>query len=201
MSGYYYRCRLQGPAPCAPAYSFFRPLTVNPLPTVVISASPYTRLFPGLITTLSSTVSPFAAATYTWYRDGIIVAGATGPTLSRDVDGQGDYYLRVTDINGCTNNSNVISLRDSVSSNCFLYPNPNKGLFQVRYHSAAGNVLARSVTVYNSNGTRVLTQYFTVAAPYARMDLDLRPYGKGVYWVEIGDHNGNRLTMCRAVVQ
>ena len=200
MSGYYYRCTLQGPAPCASIFSFFRILTVNPLPTVVITASPYTRLFPGLITTLSSTVSPFAAATYTWFRDGVVVNGANGATLSRDVDGLGDYTLRVTDVNGCTNTSNLVSLRDSISGNCFLYPNPNKGKFQVRYHSAAGNVLPRSVTVYDGKGTRVLTQFFTVVAPYARMDLDLTRYGKGVFWVEIGDLNGKRIIVCRAVV-
>ena len=200
MSGYYYRCTLQGPAPCASIFSFFRILTVNPLPTVVITASPYTRLFPGLITTLSSTVSPFAAATYTWLRDGVVVNGANGATLSRDVDGLGDYTLRVTDVNGCTNTSNLISLRDSISSNCFLYPNPNKGKFQVRYHSAAGNVLPRSATVYDGKGTRVLTQFFTIIAPYARMDIDLTRYGKGVFWVELGDLNGKRIIVCRAVV-
>jgi hypothetical protein len=33
------------------------------------------------------------------------------------------------------------------------------------------------------------------------MDVDMRAYGKGLYWVEIGDRNGNRLTMCRVVIQ
>ena len=112
----------------------------------------------------------------------------------------GDYTLRVTDVNGCTNTSNLISLRDSISSNCFLYPNPNKGKFQVRYHSAAGNVLPRSATVYDDKGTRVLTQFFTIIAPYARMDIDLTQYGKGVFWVELGDLNGKRIIVCRAVV-
>ena len=31
--------------------------------------------------------------------------------------------------------------------------------------------------------------------------VDMRAYGKGLYWVEIGDLNGNRITMCRLVIQ
>jgi len=205
-NGYIYRCRLQGPAPCAPIYSFFRPLTVNPLPTVVISAAPYTRLFPGRRTTLTSAVSPFAAATYTWRRDGVVVGGTTtaptGATREVDIDGLGTYNLTVTDVNGCTNTSNDLLISDSAVYNCFLYPNPSAGRFQVRYYSVANNsILPRSVTVYDGRGARVLTQYFGITAPYARMDLDLRPYGHGVYWVEIGDRNGSRIAVCRAVVE
>jgi Secretion system C-terminal sorting domain len=201
MSGNLYRVIVGGAPPCGNVTSASRSLTVNPLPTVVISASPYTALFPGLFTTLSSTVTPNPAATYTWFRNGIIVGGATTGTLNLDVDALGDYQLLVTDVNGCTNISNKVTIRDSVTTNCFLYPNPSNGKFQVRYHSVAGNVLPRTVTVYDSRGTRVFTQAFTVTAPYARMDVDLRAMGHGVYWVEIGDLNGNRISICRAVVQ
>ena len=118
-----------------------------------------------------------------------------------DVDGLGDYRLRVTDINGCTNTSNTITIKDSVSGRCFIYPNPTSGKFQVRYYSVANNVLPRTLTVFDAKGDRVFTQYYTIGRPYDRMDVDMRAYGKGLYWVEIGDLNGNRLTMCRVVVQ
>jgi len=205
-SGYYYRCVVQSALPCTPTNSFFAKLTVNPLPTVVISAAPFTRLFPGRRTTLTSSVSPFAAATYTWRRDGVIIGGTTtaptGASREVDIDGLGTYNLTVTDVNGCTNTSNDILISDSAVYNCFLYPNPSAGRFQVRYYSVANNsILPRSVTVYDGRGARVLTQYFGITAPYARMDLDLRPYGHGVYWVEIGDRNGSRIAVCRAVVE
>ena len=201
MSGYFYRCVVTGAAPCASVTSFQVILTVNPLPTIVISAAPYTRLFPGLTTTLTSTVSPVAAQTYTWLRNGVAVAGANTGILNVDVDGQGLYTLRVMDVNGCTNTSNSVAILDSASGKCFIYPNPTSGQFQVRYYSVANNVLPRSVTVYNANGDRVLTQFYTIGRPYDRMDVDLRKSGKGLYWVEVGDMNGNRLTMCRVVVQ
>ncbi|HRI25253.1 MAG TPA: T9SS type A sorting domain-containing protein, partial [Ferruginibacter sp.] len=196
-----YRCIITGAAPCASATSFQARLIVNPLPVITISASPYVRLFPGLRTVISSTVSPNAAQTYTWLRNGIAVAGATTGTLNVGVDELGDYVLRVTDVNGCTNNSNLLSIKDSVSSKCFIYPNPTDGKFQVRYYSAANNVLPRTLTVYDAKGDRILTQKYTIGRPYDRMDVDLRKSGKGLYWVEIGDLNGNRLTMCRVVIQ
>ncbi|MBP6285422.1 MAG: M36 family metallopeptidase [Ferruginibacter sp.] len=201
MSGYFYRCVITGAAPCASVNSFQARLTVNPLPVVVISAAPYTALFPGLRTTITSTVGPNAAQTYTWLRNGAVVAGANTGILNVDVDGLGDYRLNVIDVNGCTSTSNTISIRDSVSGRCFIYPNPTSGQFQVRYYSVANNVLPRSLTVYDAKGDRILTQFYTIGRPYDRMDVDLRKSGKGLYWVEIGDMNGNRLTMCRVIVQ
>lgn len=118
-----------GTAPCGPVNSLQRLLTVNPLPTITIGASLYRKLFPGLRTTLSSTVSPIAA-TYTWLRNGNPVGSASSQVV--DIDGLGDYTLRVTDVNGCTNTSNLISITDSVTGKVFIYPNPNSGQFQVR---------------------------------------------------------------------
>jgi hypothetical protein len=203
MSGYFYRCVITGAAPCASVTSAPRRLTVNPLPTVIITAAPYIKLFPGLVTTISSTVTPNGAAPggYTWLRNGAPVAGANSGTLSVDVDRLGDYRLTVTDVNGCTSTSNLVSISDSITGKCYIYPNPNSGQFQVRYYSAANNVLPRTLTVYDGKGNRVLTQLYTIGRPYDRMDVDLRKNGKGLYWVEIGDRNGNRLTMCRVVIQ
>ena len=204
MSGYLYRAVVSGAAPCAAATSALRSLTVNPLPTILISANPYTRLLPGMVTNLTSVVTPSPAGTggYTWLRDGIPVPGASAGSLSVSVDGLGDYSLRVTDVNGCTNTSNTISIRDSASGKCFIYPNPNSGQFQVRYYSAMGNTgLPRTLTVFDGKGDRVFSQNYSIGQPYDRMDVDMRKYGKGLYWVEVSDMNGNRLTMCRIVIQ
>jgi subtilisin-like proprotein convertase family protein len=208
MNGYYYRVVINGAAPCAGQTSTPVRLTVNPLPVVVISTTA-TALLPGMTATITSTVSPNAAATYTWLRNGSVLTNpATGVlsglgtgTLVVNADGMGDYQLRVTDVNGCTSTSNTITIRDSASGKCFIYPNPTSGKFQVRYYSVANNVLPRSLTIYDAKGDRVFTQFYTIGRPYDRMDVDMRAYGKGLYWVEIGDLNGNRLTMCRVVIQ
>lgn len=200
MNGYIYRCVVSGAAPCASVPSNNARLTVNPLPTVVITAAPFQRLLPGIKTTLSSTVSPIAQ-TYTWLKNGTTVGGATGATLTIDVDGVGDYTLRVTDVNGCTNTSNLLSIKDSVSGKVFIYPNPNNGQFQVRYYSIVNNSgLPRGINIYDARGKRVLTNTYSIGTPYARMDVDLRNHGSGVYWVEVVDANGSRLAMGRAEV-
>jgi subtilisin-like proprotein convertase family protein len=208
MSGYFYRAIITGAAPCASATSFAARLIVNPLPTVVI-APVYSALMPGMTATLTSTVTPSAASSYTWIRDGVtltsssagVLSGIGTGTLKVDVDGMGLYTLRVTDVNGCTNTSNSAIVKDSASGRCFIYPNPNSGTFQVRYYSVANNVLPRGIVVYDAKGDRVFLQNYTVGRPYDRMDVDMRAYGKGLYWVEIVDNNGNRLTMCRVVIQ
>jgi trimeric autotransporter adhesin len=175
-------------------------LTVNPAPAISLSASPFTRLFPGLNTTLSASSLP-AAASYAWFRNGTLIPGATTSTLPVNVDGLGSYTVRITDVNGCSNTSTALSIADSVSGRVFIYPSPNDGRFQVRYYSAPNNVLVRGVFVYNAKGQRILMKDFTNTAPYSRMDIDLRPYSKGVYWIEVVDANAKRLAMGRTVTQ
>jgi hypothetical protein len=176
-------------------------LTVNPNPVVVLSANPYTELYPGLTTTLTAAVSPNAAATYTWYRNGVVVAGATASTLVVDVDGLGVYTVAVNDVNGCNSTSSSITIKDVANDILFIYPSPNTGAFQVRYFSGAGNnPLPRIINIYDNKGTRVFTKTYTVNVPYTRLDVDLKNHAKGIYSVELSDANGRRLKSGRVVI-
>jgi subtilisin-like proprotein convertase family protein len=199
MTTYLYKDSVSTVA-CHDSSSRIAKLIVNPLPTIVISASPFKKLLPGLRTTLFSTVTP-AAFTYTWLKNGTPVPNSNTGSLLIGVDGIGDYTLRVTDVNGCSNISNQVTITDSVSGRVFIYPNPNSGQFQVRFYSVANNTnLPRGINVYDARGKRVLTQTYSVSAPYQRMDVDLRNQGTGVYWIEVVDVAGNRLGMGRAEV-
>ncbi len=199
MNGYFYRDSIST-SPCAGKISNVVRLTVNPLPTIGLTAVPYTKLMPGMTTTLTTTVTP-PAATFVWYRDGAIVAGANAGTLPIGIDGLGKYYVSVTDVNGCTNTSNSVLISDSASGKVFIYPNPNSGIFQVRYYSTLYSTgLPRGINIYDAKGARVITQKYTINAPYARMDVDMRKYGSGTYWVEVVDLNGNRLAMGRVMI-
>ncbi|MEI9957179.1 MAG: hypothetical protein WDM90_12955 [Ferruginibacter sp.] len=60
--------------------------------------------------------------------------------------------------------------------------------------------MVRGMNVYDARGKRVLVQNYSINTPYTRMDVDLRSFGSGVYWIEITDMNGNRLAVGRAEV-
>ena len=200
MNGYIYRVIVNGAAPCASAISLNRTLTVNPLPTIVIAATPYRNLYPGLTTILGATTISPAAATYTWIRNGTAIPGATLSTYTVDIDHLGSYVLKVTDVNGCTNISNTIVIGDSVSGRVFIYPNPNTGRFQVRYNPMHNAVTPYGINIIDALGKRVLTQQYTLGVPYAPMYVDLSNAGSGVYWVEVVDVDGNRLAMGRVEI-
>ena len=187
-----YRVVLTVSACTSTATSAAATLTVNPTPTVTLAASPYTALYPGISTTITPTVSP-AGATYQWFKNGVAIPGATTATLTVDVDGLGDYSVSVVDVNGCAGSSASISITAAPNDIMFIYPSPNTGQFQVRYQSPAGSVVPRFITVYDSKGARVYSRRYIVNVPYGRMDVDLKNHGKGVYRVELGDHNGTRI--------
>ncbi|MGG9962482.1 T9SS type A sorting domain-containing protein [Ferruginibacter sp. SUN106] len=201
MSGYRYRVIINGSVACATVVSNAATLTVNPLPVIVIYTHPYHKLLPGLTTTLASIVTPNAAAAYTWFHDGLVVPGATADTLLVDFNNIGLYQLRVIDINGCTNVSDTMSIRDSALGKMFVFPNPSSGRFQVRYYNTPNTASPRTLTVYDNTGQRTITRSFTQTISYERLDIDVRSHGKGLYWVELTDKDGKRLGLSRLLVQ
>jgi subtilisin-like proprotein convertase family protein len=175
-------------------------LTVNPTPVVTITTGTNTQLYPGITATLTAVSTP-AGSSYQWYRNGVAVTGATAATLVVDVDGLGEYSVTVNDVNNCGGASTVSKIISAAPNDImFIYPSPNTGQFQVRYQSLSGNLLPRTLTVYDSKGSRVYSRTYTIVAPYSRMDVDLGNISKGIYRVELGDHNGARIKTGTVIV-
>lgn len=176
-------------------------LTVNANPIVTISASPITKLFPGLSSTLTAAVSPAptATTTYQWLRNGVNVAGANANKQVVYIDGLGTYTVIVTDGNGCLSTVTTpasITISDSATNNIlFIYPSPNNGKFQVRYYFDNNNVNSSGtyVNVYDEKGGRVFTKPFTPGLGYGQMNVDLGAHGSGVYRVDLLNSRGERL--------
>lgn len=203
MNTYTYRDSIAA-ASCNPGISAYVNLTVNPAPKVTITPVTLTRLLPGLKTTLTAVSNPAAAVNgYNWFRNGVLIPGATSNTYLVDIDHLGVYTATTTDINNCgsASLSNAVTISDSTSGKVFIYPSPNTGQFQVRYNNTAnGTNFPRGLNVYDAQGKRVLTQTYPVGVPYARMDVDLRNLSTGVYWIEVVDASGNRLAIGRTEV-
>ncbi len=187
-----YRVVVTGAAPCGAVNSNPAILTVFALPTVGLTASPYTSLYPGLRTTLSASSSP-TGANYTWLLNGGQIASGTASSIIADVDGLGTYQARVTDINGCVNITSGLSISDSVSGKVFIYPSPNKGEFQVRFYSVKGNEVPRNLVIYDTKGSKVFTQTYSIGRPYDKMSVNMGAAPTGIYRVELSDRNGKRI--------
>ncbi len=197
------RYRLSASAvPCtSTANSAVATLTVNPTPVIVLTLNSLTAIYPGQTTTLSAAVSPNPAATFTWFRNGTVVAGANASTLVVDVDKLGLYTANVVDVNGCTATSAAVRISASANDLLFIYPSPNTGQFQVRFFSQLGSSpFPRTVSVFDSKGTRVYSRSYAVTSAYTRLDVDLKNQAKGIYSVELTDSRGNRLKTGRVLV-
>lgn len=177
-------------------------VSVSPNPVVSISAAPYTKLFPGLNTTLTANVTPAGTYNYTWSKNSVIVPGATSQTLPGiDIDDLGSYSVTVTNTSGlpCSNTSAAFAIGDSATSKLFIMPNPNKGRFDVVYHSAAATTY--TLSMFDSKGSLVYQRAYTISSPYQRMDVDMSYSGKGLYQVVLSDKSGKRIANGKVVIQ
>ena len=204
MTGYRYRCVVSA-APCAgSATSGAAILTVNALPVVTIS-SPDLLITPGQTTTITATSSPAAATanSWSWTLNGSSITGTTN-TQVVGVDGFGTYQARVTDVNGCVNSSNSLTIGAEASDRLWIYPNPSTGAFQVRLYYSGPVTERRVVSIFNAIGQLVGQKEFTldnVVSPYLRMDFNLGNLSAGTYVVKVHNVFTNKVTSGLVVIQ
>ncbi len=176
------------------------PVTVNPQPSVNITAAPYTRLLPGLSTTLTANVTPPGSYSYVWMRNGITVPSAIGPTLNVNLDQLGSYTVRVTNAGNCTSTSSAISIADSASTKLFILPNPNKGQFDVVYYNSLTSS-THQLRIFDSKGSLAYSNSYSIIGPYQRMFVDMRNVGKGTYIVALFNSTGKRVATGKVEIQ
>ncbi len=184
---------------CASDASAAISVTVSPQPAVSISAAPYTRLLPGLSTTLTANVLPAGVYTYVWRKDAVVIPGASGPTLTVDLDELGSYSVMVTNSGNCSNSSSMVDISDSASTKLFILPNPNRGQFDVIYHSASNNT--HTLRIFDSKGALAYKNDYPIAGPYQRMKVDMRAGGRGTYIVALFNNKGERVATGKVVIQ
>ncbi|MBL7701933.1 MAG: T9SS type A sorting domain-containing protein, partial [Ferruginibacter sp.] len=163
-------------------------VTVNVQPTVSITSTG-TTVLPGSPVILTATPNP-AGGTITWYRDGNVVAGATGTTLIVRAADYGIYTATVTTAAGCiAQQSNALNIGYNISKRIWIYPNPTTGFFQVRYYNPDGG--QTTIQVFNKLGQRVFSKRAVTGPAYERVDVDLRGAADGTYTVVVLDAKGN----------
>ena len=179
-------------------------INVNIIPTPmvgVISAMPYTKLFPGLATIVSVASSPTAGNVYTWYKNGILLNGQTGNSVKATIDDLGSYSLKVTNTNGCVGTSNIISISDSAQEKIFIYPNASTGKFQVRYYSNTTDLKPRKMLIFDAAGRNIYTASFVMFASYTTMNVNLSFVSNGIYVIHLLDNDGKHLVTEKVLIQ
>lgn len=199
-NGYKYICRATSHTPCTSTdTSDAALLTVTATPVITLLSSPYTSLMPGISTTITASAEP-AASSYNWYRNNVGIPSVTTNSLKVSADEIGLYKVKVVDANGCSSTSAGLAIKDSVSAKMFIYPNPNNGQFQLRYYSGAGNATLRIVMINDAMGNLVFRKAYSINSAYARIDIDLRSFGKGVYMVNLLNFEGMRIAAGKVLI-
>jgi subtilisin-like proprotein convertase family protein len=191
MNGNRYRAVLSA-APCAGVVnSGSATLTVNPLPTVTLSATDLS-LAPGQTSVITATSTP-AAASYVWTLNGSVLPGVTSNIYTANIDGQGTYVVTATTAAGCTSSAaqaGTITIGAEGSERLWIYPNPSNGAFQVRLYYNGSVAEKRVVSIYKANGQLVAEKDFflsSLTSPYLRMDFDLSTLAAGTYVVKVNN--------------
>ncbi|HMK02842.1 MAG TPA: hypothetical protein VK489_01570, partial [Ferruginibacter sp.] len=178
-------------------------VSINIQPAISISASPYTSLLPGMLTTLTATVTPPGPGiSIVWYKNGVAIPGATASTRVVSVDDLGSYTASATAGTVCTALSNAVNIKDSASGRLFVTPNPSSGLFKVRYYTGYTSFgFKRHLIMYDNNGRRVYDKLFPITAPYSSMDVSAAHLSKGLYTIMVTDYYGEVLATGKVIIQ
>jgi hypothetical protein len=180
-------------------------LTVHQLPTISLSASPFTSLLPGQSTTLTATpgLSTGGVLSIIWFKDAVAFANASN-TYVVNVTNLGSYQVRIQETWPgnlvCSNQSQVVTIDAAPSQKLFIFPSPNDGVFTVSYFNSTGGSSNRTVTIYDSKGAKLYHAKFAITGPYTLLSINVRPALTGIYYVVVGDEAGKKLVDGRVMI-
>ncbi|GAB4251885.1 MAG: hypothetical protein Kow0079_06180 [Vicingaceae bacterium] len=126
----------------------------------------------------NDTLYCFSSENLQWYLNGTPIAGATDSFYV--VTQNGDYYAQVTNMYGCTDNSDTLTITNvgiqqfTSIDDILLYPNPVKNLLTI-----VSKEEPLKVEVYNMLGE------ITIASRFVKQSLDVSYLSKGVYFLKV----------------
>lgn len=176
---------------------------VTPIPVMSVEVLGDTSLLPGKTTTLIATATPASTGlVYSWRKDGVVVNGATGSSLTVGIDDLGTYTVSALTPLGCSSVSAGRRITAAASEQAWISPNPTSGPFKVRYYSRATVFnFQRILYIYDQQGRLVLSRNYQITGPYSSMDVDFSAMSKGTYYVFIGKTVGERIAVGKLIVQ
>ncbi|MFM8591825.1 MAG: hypothetical protein ACKOA3_02880 [Sphingomonadales bacterium] len=178
-------------------------VSVTPIPVMSVEVLGDTSLIPGKTTTLIATATPASTGlVYTWRKDGVVVNGATGSSITIGIDALGTYTVSALTATGCSASSPGRRITAAASEQAWISPNPTNGPFKVRYYSAATAFnFQRILYIYDQQGRLAFSRNYPITGPYSSMDVDFSGMGKGTYYVFIGKTVGERIAVGKLILQ
>ena len=178
-------------------------IAVEPNPVATLSAAPYTRIYPGLKTTLSASVTPTGNYAYTWQLNGQPILGE----LTAQVDSiglkhpTGSYTVTVQNLPPklpCASTSAPLVIGDSVTTRLFVFPSPTQGQFKVSFYSATADQY--TISFYDTKGASVFRKAYSITGRYQLLDVDLRAAANGVYLIRLTDKTNRVIATGKVIV-
>ncbi|MGE0090153.1 MAG: T9SS type A sorting domain-containing protein [Bacteroidales bacterium] len=165
-------------------------LTVNPAPDKPT------------VTLAGTTVTSSTATGYQWYKDGVIIAGATNQSYIATVNG--NYTVVVTNTHGCYSEpsdpvSVVISgIEDINPFSLKVFPNPMQAYTRIEYYLATTKQI--NITLYDVAGNSIETIVNTYKPAGDHYVLWRNPgLANGIYYMVMT--SGNEKTTTKLVIQ
>ncbi|HXH17771.1 MAG TPA: T9SS type A sorting domain-containing protein, partial [Chitinophagales bacterium] len=133
------------------------------------------------------TVDPVVPGyTYQWYRNGSVIEGDTGSSIT--VDSNAYYSVKITDPNGCSSVSGnkyvtvgISSIGQAIPFN--IYPNPAGDWIHIELEFSQAEDF--SISIFNINGKLVEQVREENYSGQYRKKIDLRDYSEGVYIITV----------------
>lgn len=171
---------------CDAVFSDSFTLRVNPLANIQISASPDNRLLPNRTITLNASSTP-PLSVYSWFKDNLQIDGQTSSSLV--VTTSGTYYATATDLNNCTAKSADLLIIDSTLSQVSIYPNPNRGQFNLKVDNFGNGSTNRQLMIYDAKGARVHSKLYANVVSNQIIEVKVIA-SRGIYLVVLTDETG-----------
>lgn len=98
-------------------------------------------------------------------------------------DGANFYKLGITDKDGSSTYSKVVSVRNDNISKIKVYPNPVKGTLHLDYNSPQGNSV--NVIITSLNGEKVFAGDFNVSPGNNQLKINVTNFPAGIYYLKL----------------
>ena len=153
-------------------------ITVDPIPPTPV------------ITYNNNILSSTSATGYQWYNASGLLAGITSQTFTPT--SSGNYYVIITDSNGCVSApSNIIHIDmsgiDDLPGNSgiiYFYPNPVKNNITIEKNISNKN---EEISIYNIQGKALITQPLIKA----KTIIDISSFAQGIYFIKVKTDKGD----------